>query len=78
VSYGWSVSARKGPNSPNAKLLAAALDPRHDYETLREMAREMVTFAVHSEPTQRLAAESLGVHLRTLTRWLTRWPELKG
>ena len=72
-----SMSARKGPNSPNGRILAAALDPRHDYETIREMAQEMVSYAVNSEPTQKLAAVSLGVHLRTLARWLSRWPELK-
>ena len=71
------MPARKGPNSPNARLLASALDPRHDYGTIREMVQEMVSFAMQSEPTQRLAAASLGVHLRTLVRWLNRWPSLR-
>jgi len=67
-----------GIGSPTVRLLSAALDQAHDYRTIRASAVNRIRFAMLNYPTQREAAEALGIPLRALQRLLHEHPELRA
>lgn len=66
-SHTGRVAARTGPDSPNARLLSAALDPRHSFPQFRTMARHIIVTALRGT-TLRAAAGLLKIHEKTLRR----------
>lgn len=60
-----------------SRIYPTAMRLRLDLDAGDETARARVRRALEAHRTAECAASELGVALRTLTRWLTRWPELR-